>query len=449
MTTTALSSTTQAPDIVEKFHSNGLYEIYFNRPRQLNAISKSMLIRISDIIKLVRDDNNIVGLLLSTSEDSRAFSAGGDVKQVATYMEYLLQKKEQNMNNIKEEGKGIIDPSIQNPEACSCLEYITWEYIMDRELPRLASEKLVICLGNGIIMGAGAGIFTGGTKGFRIVTEKSLFAMPEAAIGLLPDAGAMYFLSQTPEYFGHCLALCGTRINGESMVALSLADCLIPSGRMQEFLNDLRSKEFLHTKESIQALVVSYKQDDIIRLEDTEIGKYRELINSIFSLPFVSEIYKALYDLKKAGDDINTGKFVESLIQSLERNCPLSHLLALYILNLAKKNENVWSHDLGLACEYISNDYLSKQNDFVEGVSCAIGKKKGMKPQWGYHSNVEKEDQESNTENNNDRIQRFYAMWTSLENNSDMNRLKNELELKKPLNEVISSRGYEGIIYFH
>jgi len=47
---------------------------------------------------------------------------------------------------------------------------------------------------DGIVMGGGAGIFQGASH--RVVTERALFAMPECAIALLPDAGAMYFLTK-------------------------------------------------------------------------------------------------------------------------------------------------------------------------------------------------------------------------------------------------------------
>ncbi|CAM9358063.1 unnamed protein product [Discosporangium mesarthrocarpum] len=45
-------------------------------------------------------------------------------------------------------------------------------------------------------MGGGAGVFMGASH--RVVTEKAVFAMPEGAIGIVPDAGATHFLAKVP-----------------------------------------------------------------------------------------------------------------------------------------------------------------------------------------------------------------------------------------------------------
>ena len=48
---------------------------------------------------------------------------------------------------------------------------------------------------------------------YRVVTEKTLVAMPENVIGLLPDIGFAYFARQAPEAFGLYMALTGTSIS--------------------------------------------------------------------------------------------------------------------------------------------------------------------------------------------------------------------------------------------
>jgi 3-hydroxyisobutyryl-CoA hydrolase len=49
---------------------------------------------------------------------------------------------------------------------------------------------------------------------FRIATEKTIFAIPEAGIGLFPDAGASFFLPRLDGQIGTFLALTGTRLEG-------------------------------------------------------------------------------------------------------------------------------------------------------------------------------------------------------------------------------------------
>ena len=56
-------------------------------------------------------------------------------------------------------------------------------------------------------MGGGVGLSVHGT--YRVATEKTLFAMPETAIGLFPDVGGSYFLPRLGGHLGMFLALSG------------------------------------------------------------------------------------------------------------------------------------------------------------------------------------------------------------------------------------------------
>jgi len=75
-------------------------------------------------------------------------------------------------------------------------------------------KKPYIALINGITMGGGAGISVHGK--YRIATEKTLFAMPETAIGLFPDVGGSYFLPRLKGNLGLYLGLTGHRLKGMS-----------------------------------------------------------------------------------------------------------------------------------------------------------------------------------------------------------------------------------------
>lgn len=63
---------------------------------------------------------------------------------------------------------------------------------------------------DGITMGGGVGLCIHGT--FQIATERSVFAMPECAIGLFPDIGASYFLPRLEGGLGMYLGLTGARL---------------------------------------------------------------------------------------------------------------------------------------------------------------------------------------------------------------------------------------------
>ncbi len=53
--------------------------------------------------------------------------------------------------------------------------------------------------------------------------HRTLFAMPELAIGLFPDVGMMHPLSQLPGHLGMYLALTGARLKGMRVQVLMYA----------------------------------------------------------------------------------------------------------------------------------------------------------------------------------------------------------------------------------
>lgn len=80
------------------------------------------------------------------------------------------------------------------------MEYIKVEYRLDAMLHHLSSQKPVIAVADGIVMGGGAGLFQG--AGVRVATPRSTFAMPECRIAIVPDAGAMGFLMRVGRSHG-------------------------------------------------------------------------------------------------------------------------------------------------------------------------------------------------------------------------------------------------------
>ena len=73
----------------------------------------------------------------------------------------------------------------------------------------------VISIIDGLTLGGGAGLSINAP--FCIATERSVFAMPETAIGFYPDVGATHFLSRLDCGLGIFLGLTGERLHGQQI----------------------------------------------------------------------------------------------------------------------------------------------------------------------------------------------------------------------------------------
>jgi len=86
--TTCPEAAQHQPHVMVTLHPNGVLELQLNRPKALNALSLSMLHEMKIYVegalvgKSCGGEGAVKALILTASEDSRAFSAGGDIKEV-------------------------------------------------------------------------------------------------------------------------------------------------------------------------------------------------------------------------------------------------------------------------------------------------------------------------------------------------------------------------------
>ncbi|MGL5708625.1 MAG: enoyl-CoA hydratase/isomerase family protein, partial [Aeromonas sp.] len=181
-------------------------------PASLNALNLPMIQILQQTLTCWEQDPAIVCVLLQGAGE-RAFCAGGDIRS------FYYRKQEASGPELFEYAR----------------DFFEQEYRLDHHIH--SYRKPLICVADGICMGGGIGLFAGAD--FRVVTERSLFAMPEVTIGLYPDVGASWFLSRMPGRLGLWLGLTGARFNGVDALALGLADHAIASGERSGLLSRL------------------------------------------------------------------------------------------------------------------------------------------------------------------------------------------------------------------
>jgi enoyl-CoA hydratase len=141
--------------------------ITLNRPQALNALTYGMVKAIDAALKDWEGDASIDLVVIDGTGD-KAFCAGGDVQDL-----YWAAKQ-----GDFEAGR----------------DFWRDEYPLNARIARY--PKPYVALMDGIDMGGGVGVSVHGSH--RIVTERTMVALPECAIGLIPDVGSSYVLARAP-----------------------------------------------------------------------------------------------------------------------------------------------------------------------------------------------------------------------------------------------------------
>lgn len=150
------------------------------RPPRRNAIDLSMLLDIREALAAWESDPAITEICISSAVPG-VFSSGGDI---AAFV-----------------GAGVLDSDYQR-------RFLDTEYALLAAIR--ASRLRTICAVDGLAMGGGLGLAMACSR--RLVGHGAVFAMPELAIGLIPDVGASAFLARPSVGHGLLMALGGYRV---------------------------------------------------------------------------------------------------------------------------------------------------------------------------------------------------------------------------------------------
>jgi enoyl-CoA hydratase len=308
----------------------GLGLIRLNRPQALNALTLDMTRRLDRALKGWAADPEIRLVAIRGAGD-RAFCAGGDVRA------------------LYKEGPGSPYTQIFYRE----------EYALNRNIFRF--PKPYVALIDGIVMGGGVGISAHGSH--RVVTERTVFAMPETGIGLFPDVGATWLLSRCPGEAGIYLGLTGARIRAADLISLGLAEAMVPSDRLdavEAALSEVR------TRAEIDALLRVHAADP----GAPELGPHRATIDRCFAEPTVERILEAL--------DAEGTEWARATAATLRTKSPTSLKVALKQLRLGRALPDF---EAAMRLEFRLVQHFMGGGDFFEGVR-AVVIDKDQRPRW-------------------------------------------------------------------
>ncbi|KFV63473.1 hypothetical protein N307_05635, partial [Dryobates pubescens] len=314
--------------------------ITLNRPKALNAINISMIRQIYPQIKTWEQDPETC-LIIIKGTGEKAFCAGGDVRA------------------IRDAGK-LGDRLAQ--------DFFKEEYALNNAVG--TCKKPYVALIDGITMGGGVGVSVHGH--FRVATEKTLFAMPETAIGkycLFPDVGGGYFLPRLSGRIGYYLALTGSRLKGRDVLKAGIATHFVDSEKLPALEKDLTGLKSPST-ENIADLLNSYHEKSKADQDKPFVlDEHMEKINSLFSGDTVEEIVKKL---KQDGS-----AFANEQLETLNKMSPTSLKLTLRQL---REGASMSLQEV-LRMEYRLSQACMRGTDFYEGVR-AVLIDRDQAPRW-------------------------------------------------------------------
>jgi len=300
-----------------------------NRPKAIHALNEAMCRTMAETLVAWRADPAVELVLLDHAE-GRGFCAGGDVRAVA------------------ESGKG---------DGVAARAFFHAEYQLNHLLFTYA--KPVVSFLDGIVMGGGVGI--GLPANYRIATERTMLAMPEATIGLFPDVGGGWYLSRLPGRLGQYLALTAARLDGADATVIGLATHYIASEALERvkaaLVADPREVEAILDAESAVPA-------------DGPVVAQRAEIDRLFAADTLEDIIAAL--------EADPGDWAQATLAGLRTKSPQSCKVALRLLR-----DGATRSDFGdeMRAEYGVAAHVCQRHDFIEGVRALLIDKDNA-PRW-------------------------------------------------------------------
>lgn len=328
-------------DVLFSTNENGVATILLNRPKALNSLNFEMVDAIGKQLNEWKTDAHIKCVIIKGAGE-RGLCAGGDIK--------TLYRAQENQENLEK-----------------AYAFFTTEYETDLAVANF--PKPIIAHLDGIVMGGGVGLTAGAD--FKIVTERTSWAMPETSIGFFPDVGGAYFLNQAPGHIGRYLALTGVQLKATDILYAKGANYYLSQAQSSIFFQHLEEIVFTdHIEEDIKRLLENLVETPT---HEAKLEPLQKEIDRHFAYPTVEEIISSL--------EADSSDFAKETKKTLLSKSPVSLKVTL---KQVMDGENKSLADC-LATDLILAKNFMKHPDFFEGVRSVIIDK-DLQPKYEYAS---------------------------------------------------------------
>jgi enoyl-CoA hydratase len=310
--------------------------IVLNRPKAINALTHGMVTRIDSALRAWAEDPG-VGAVVVTGAGERGLCAGGDLR-------------------------GIYEDVLTGGTATSTF----WrdEYRLNALIARYPKPYVVVM--DGLVMGGGVGLSAHGS--FRVVTERTVLAMPEVGIGLVPDVGGSWLLARAPGELGLHAALSGCRLSPGDAIEMGFADWYVPTERIRGLLGALR--DIPVTEDDVVSAVGERIHTAALARPAGELATQRHWIDRCYAAETAEEIVTLL---AAAGDAA-----AEDTAKEIGRKSPTAVKVALRAVRTARR---LGSLEEALVQEFRVSMQCFTAPDLAEGIRAQVIDK-DRSPQW-------------------------------------------------------------------
>lgn len=317
------------PELLAR-REGALGRVVLNRPKALNALSLPMIRAFAAALSEWEDDPGVRAVAVEGA-GGRAFCAGGDVRRIC---------------------------ELRGTGSTLGADFFREEYRLNRRLRNF--PKPVVAFLDGIAMGGGVGLSVHGSH--RVATGRTLFAMPETAIGLFPDVGAGHFLPRLRGELGTYLALTGARLGPGGCLAAGIAThMLAPEASVEDAVASLAAMDGDGVDRALSPHLGAAPPP-----EDPDRGRE---IDRCFGADSVEGI---LESLAREG-----GAWASGTREELLGKSPTSMKITLRQLRMGRGAD----FDEELVTEYRMSQACVAGHDFPEGVRAVLVDRDGS-PRW-------------------------------------------------------------------
>lgn len=325
-------------------NANGCMTMQLQRPKALNSLSLPMVRLLTEGLKAA--DKNQSRYVLVYGEGEKAFCAGGDIRALA-----FPEKP--------------TDPS----------HFFREEYTLNHMISQ--SKAPYVAIMRGITMGGGVGISVHGNV--RIITDNTMFAMPETGIGLFPDVGGTYFLPKLGA-IGMYLALTGQSLGARDTLLAGVGTHFIPLAQLPSFIHAAESQSG-----SLDDLLNQYATSVPAEKPDAKLKPFladrADVIKRVFTFDSYDQVLNNLKVAHDTSKDEGEKKWLHDVQKQLSHKSPTSLMITFQAMKLGASGLSL-AECLEYEFRVASRISLEGANgDFAEGVKAVLIDKK-HKPQW-------------------------------------------------------------------